>query len=230
MLRLNEVHSFYGNSHILRGINLGIHSGSIAALVGRNGMGKSTTINTIMSLQPCRSGKIIFKGLDITGLQTYKIARMGVALVPQGRRIFPSLTVKENLLMGCKNNNFIVSDLEALYQLFPILKIRTDQKAGSLSGGEQEMLCIGRALLSRPDLVLMDEPFEGLAPAIVNVLMTKLAELRNDGLSILLVEQNVKAAMEIADYFFVMEKGQIVFEGNPRQTEYAEIKKFIMSC
>ncbi|MGI5920717.1 MAG: ABC transporter ATP-binding protein [Syntrophomonadaceae bacterium] len=218
MLSLHNVHTYYDESHILQGVSLKVASGSIVALLGRNGMGKTTTINSIMGMQTPRSGDIFFKGINIAGLPPYKINRMGMSIVPQGRRIFPSLTVKENLLLGVsgkspkKNSRF---DLDTIYSWFPILRVRANQPSQILSGGEQEMLCIGRALISDPDLILMDEPFEGLAPIIIKELVQKLQELNSMGLSILLVEQNLALALSIADYVYVMNKGMIVLEGAP---------------
>jgi branched-chain amino acid transport system ATP-binding protein len=222
VLELQNVHTYYGESHILQGVSLKVPPGSLVALLGRNGMGKSTAIHTIMGLQVPRSGSIFFKGLQIAGLPAYRIAGMGMAIVPQGRRIFHSLTVKENLMLGLREKHQgeeRAFDLERIYDLFPILKIRAGQQSQHLSGGEQEMLCISRALISNPDLVLMDEPFEGLAPVIVGDLVHKLKELNNIGLSILLVEQNVPVALQIADYVYVMEKGRITLEGTPANPE-----------
>jgi branched-chain amino acid transport system ATP-binding protein len=231
MLEVYNIHTYYGESHVLQGVSLRLAAGSLIALLGRNGMGKSTTINTIMGIQPSRSGRIVFKGTDISHENTYKIARMGMAIVPQGRHIFPSLTVKENLILGINHRKsfYTAFNLDNVLDLFPALKLRLNQLGNHLSGGEQEMLCIGRALLGNPDLILMDEPFEGLAPVIVQNLITMLTHLKNQGLSILLVEQNVPAALQMADHVYVMEKGKIVLEGVPGNSEWqAQVQKCIL--
>ncbi len=232
MLELQDVHTYYGESHVLQGVNLKVPAGSMVALLGRNGMGKSTTINTIMGLRKPRQGEIFFKGKQIAGLPAYQTACMGMAIVPQGRRIFRSLTVKENLLLGLREKGNPVNkefNLDRIYDLFPILKVRSSQQSQHLSGGEQEMLCIGRALITNPDLILMDEPFEGLAPIIIGEIVLTLKALKKTGLSILLVEQNVPVALQMADFVYVMEKGRIALEGTPEGPDwYSRIQSTIL--
>lgn len=216
MLELHDVHAYYGDSHILHGVSLEVKSGSVVAVLGRNGMGKTTLTRTIMGFTPVHDGRILFKGKDITRLQSYRVARMGIGLVPQGRRVFPSLSVKENLTMaarGCERSG--AWDLERVYKTFPILKERTDTRGTLLSGGEQQMLTIARALMTNPELLLMDEPSEGLAPAIVDEVGRIIGELKRSGVSILLVEQNLPMALAAADYVYVISKGANVFESPP---------------
>lgn len=231
MLQLDEIHTYYGDSHILQGVTMEVPQGSITTLLGRNGMGKTTTIHSIIGLIPPKKGKIKFKGVDITGLPAYQIAQMGIALVPQGRRIFRSLTVKENLIMGWRRGKEgkLENDLERIYDLFPILKERSQQSGQHLSGGEQQMLAIGRALMTNPELILMDEPFEGLAPTIIKDIHRKIFELKNSGLSILLVEQNIHMALKLADYVYIMNKGRIIYEGTINQLKGVEEIKYLLT-
>jgi len=230
MLRLDDVHTYYGDSHILQGVTLEVPEGSVIALLGRNGMGKTTTIHSIIGFTPPVKGQIIFRGINIAGLQPYQIARLGIALVPQGRRIFPSLTVKENLAIGWqkKKGTQLINNLEHIYSLFPVLKEREKHLGEHLSGGEQQMLAIGRALMTHPKLILMDEPLEGLAPTIIQDIYKKIMELKTGGYSILLVEQNIHLALKIADYVYIMNKGKIIYAGNTKEIEIKEkIKKFL---
>ncbi|MDK2824325.1 MAG: branched-chain amino acid transport system ATP-binding protein [Clostridia bacterium] len=231
MLQLDEIHTYYGDSHILQGVTMEVPQSSITTLLGRNGMGKTTTIHSIIGLIPPKKGKIKFKGVDITGLPAYQIAQMGIALVPQGRRIFRSLTVKENLIMGWRRGKEgkLENDLERIYDLFPILKERSQQSGQHLSGGEQQMLAIGRALMTNPELILMDEPFEGLAPTIIKDIHRKIFELKNSGLSILLVEQNIHMALKLADYVYIMNKGRIIYEGTINQLKGVEEIKYLLT-
>ncbi len=216
MLELVDVHTYYGESYVLQGISLQVKEGSVVALLGRNGMGKTTTIRSIIGFTPPRRGMIRFKGRDIVGLQPYKIARMGIGLVPQGRQIFPSLSVKENLTMSARGTGKPEAwSLERVYSLFPILKERASCKGNLLSGGEQQMLTIGRALMTNPDLLLMDEPSEGLAPLLVREVGHIISQLKESGFSILLVEQNLPMALGIADYAYIVSKGIIVYESTP---------------
>ncbi|MDP4126069.1 MAG: ABC transporter ATP-binding protein [Bacillota bacterium] len=230
MLRLNEVHAHYGESHILHGVSMKVEKGSVVALLGRNGMGKTTTIHAIIGFNPPTKGEILFNGTNINGFPPNKISRMGMALVPQGRRIFRSLTVKENLILGFRNNKIKDNhNLERIYELFPVLQERAKQLGRNLSGGEQQMLAIARALMTEPEMILMDEPFEGLAPTIIKDIGLKIEELKNSGLSILLVEQNIHFAAKIADYLYIMNKGEIVYGGTPEQfhSEEDQWKRFI---
>jgi branched-chain amino acid transport system ATP-binding protein len=224
MLELTNVHTYYGESYILHGISLNVKRASIAALLGPNGMGKTTTVRSIIGFTPPRSGMIQFKGNRIESLPSYKICQMGMALVPQGRRIFPSLSVEENLVIGERGMGW---SLERAYSFFPILKERAKQKGNLLSGGEQQMLCIARALLTNPDFLLMDEPSEGLAPLLVQEIGDIIAQLKSDGLSIFLVEQNLPLALRVSDYVYILNKGIIVYQSTVEElsnNEEAKIK------
>jgi branched-chain amino acid transport system ATP-binding protein len=213
VLELVDVHTYYGESYVLQGISLEVQDGSVVALLGRNGMGKTTTVRSIIGFSPPRHGILRFKGREITHFHSYRIAQMGVGLVPQGRLIFPSLSVKENLTMAAKarggNQNW---DLDRVYSHFPILKERSNLKGNLLSGGEQQMLAIGRALMTNPDLLLMDEPSEGLAPLLVIQIGQIIGQLKERGFSILLVEQNYPMALKVSDYAYIISKGKIVYE------------------
>jgi branched-chain amino acid transport system ATP-binding protein len=213
MLELIDVHTYYGESYVLQGISLVVRKGSVAVLLGRNGMGKTTTIRSIIGFTPPRRGELRFGGIEITHLHSYQIAQMGIGLVPQGRHIFPSLSVKENLTMAARvrgeNQDW---SLERVYSQFPILKERSNLKGNLLSGGEQQMLAIGRALMTNPDLLLMDEPSEGLSPLLVIQIGQIIGQLKESGFSILLVEQNYPMALKVSDYAYIISKGQIVYE------------------
>jgi len=218
MLKLIDVHTFYSDSYVLQGISLDLKEGSVVTLLGRNGMGKTTTIRSVIGFTPPRSGNIIFKERDITGLKPHKIAQMGIGLIPQGRRIFPSLTVKENLTMSAREIGVPGAwSLDKIYSLFPLLEKRARHKGTILSGGEQAMLSIGRALMTNPDLLLMDEPSEGLAPMIVQELGRIIIRLKIKGISILLVEQNFPMALGLADYVYIISKGTIVHKSRPEE-------------
>lgn len=220
MLELVDVHTYYGKSHVLRGVYLEVEKGSIVALLGRNGMGKTTVIRSIIGLTPPRYGSVRFNGKECSSLQSYQIARLGIALVPQGRQIFPSLGVKENISIAARHSGKHQAwSLESVYSLFPILKERADLKGNLLSGGEQQMLSIGRALMTNPKLLLMDEPSEGLAPLIVREIGHTIKELKRSGVSILLVEQNLRLALGVADFVYVLSKGEIVYKGRPKELE-----------
>lgn len=218
MLELVDVHTYYGDSHILHGISMEVKAGSVVALLGRNGMGKTTTVRSIIGFTPPRFGVVRFKGKDISGLPSHEICQMGLALVPQGRRIFPSLSVEENLIIGARPAKTGGGwSLERAYSLFPELKRRSKNKGNLLSGGEQQMLCIARALLTNPDLLVMDEASEGLAPFIVREIGKLTLQLKNDGLSVFLVEQNLPMALSISDYVYVLSKGQIVYQSTSEE-------------
>ncbi len=213
MLELIDIHTYYGESHVLQGVSLKIESGSVVALLGRNGMGKTTTVHSIIGFAPPRLGKVIFKGKDITHLQPHKIPQLGIALIPQGRRIFPSLSVKENLTMAARGGkNGGAWTLDRVYSLFPVLKERAGLRGNLLSGGELQMLSIARALMTNPELLLMDEPSEGLAPLIVRELGDIIKELHKSGHTILLVEQNLRMALEVTDYVYILSKGVVVYQ------------------
>lgn len=217
MLKLVDVHTYYGQSYILQGLCLEVKQSSVVALLGRNGVGKTTTIRSIIGFTVPRRGAIRFKGIDVVGLPSYKIAQMGIGLVPQGRRIFPSLSVEENLTMSYRNAGSPSSwSLDKIYFLFPILKERANQKGTLLSGGEQQMLTISRALMTNPDLLLMDEPSEGLSPLIIQEVERVIDQLRESGLSILLVEQNLSMVLSVADYAYIMSRGTVVHESASR--------------
>ena len=218
MLELRDIHTYYGDSYILQGVSLRVEAGQVVSLLGRNGAGKTTTINTIVGFVSPRRGQILFKGQDITHRPSYVIASMGMGLVPQGRRLFPDLTVLENITLAARSSNGHPQwTLERIYELFPVLKARAHHNARQLSGGEQQMVAIARALMTNPDLLLMDEPSEGLAPLLVREIGRVLLELKAQGLSILLVEQNLPLATRVADWAYVMNKGRIVFEGTPAE-------------
>ncbi len=216
MLELIDVHTYYGENHILNGISLEVKAGSVVALLGRNGMGKTTTVRSIMGFTPPRSGQVRFKGRQISGLPPYQICQMGLALAPQGRAIFPSLSVEENLTLGERprkaNGGW---SLQRAYTLFPRLKERARNKGNLLSGGEQQMLCVARAMMTNPELLIMDEASEGLAPMIVREIGELVLRLKKDGLSVLLVEQNLPLALGVSDYLYVVSKGELVFQSTP---------------
>jgi branched-chain amino acid transport system ATP-binding protein len=214
LLDVDRVEAFYGKSQILRALTFGVARGGITALLGRNGMGKTTTLRAIMGLTPPRSGRVRLDGREITGLASHHIARLGVGYVPEGRQLFPHLDVGENLrlaeLSGRGSGRWT---LDAIFEYFPILRERWRQKARSLSGGEQQMLAIARALAGNPLFIMLDEPSQGLAPLLVREVGTLLARLRQDGLTILLVEQNTRLALAVADHVLVLHRGTVVFSG-----------------
>jgi branched-chain amino acid transport system ATP-binding protein len=214
LLALRDVHTYYGDSHILHGVSLTVGAGEVVALLGRNGAGKTTTIRTIIGFTGARAGRVVFQGADVTRLPSHRIARLGVGLVPQGRRIFPDLTVTENLRLA-ERPRAGGWTLARLYESFPRLRERARNHGDQLSGGEQQMVAIGRALMTNPTLLLMDEPSEGLSPLLVREIGQIVAALKRERLSILLVEQNLPFALALADRVYVMNKGQIVFEGDP---------------
>lgn len=216
MLNIENLHVYYGGIHALKGISLEVAEGRIVTLIGANGAGKSTTLRTISGIVRPREGRITFEGRDMMGLPAYEIVGMGIAMVPEGRRVFTNLTVMENLLLGAhtrRDSGDVQRDLEWISELFPILKERASQSAGTLSGGEQQMLAVGRALMSRPRLLLMDEPSLGLAPYLVKEVFKTIRQLHDEGTTILLVEQNARAALRIADYGYILETGEIVLQG-----------------
>ncbi len=214
MLQLSEVHTYYGDSHILHGVSLRLEAGEAVGLLGRNGAGKTTAIRSIVGFTPPRTGSIRFLDQELVGRPAHKIARLGIGLVPQGRRVFPDLTVRENLLLAARERPGGWTLGRALDR-FPRLRERQRQLAGTLSGGEQQMVAIARALMTNPRLLLMDEPSEGLAPMIVREIGAIIAELKAEKLSFMLVEQNLALALDSVDRVYVMNKGAIVFEGTP---------------
>jgi branched-chain amino acid transport system ATP-binding protein len=226
MLEVKDIHSYYGKSHILQGVSMTLNEGELVCLLGRNGVGKSTTLKSIMGLVRPSEGSIRFHGQELIGKQPYEVARLGVGYVPEDRRIFRSLSVHENLLMGVKGSKDAAKNggwtVERVYEKFPKLKDRRDNKGGHLSGGEQQMLTVARTLMGNPQLILIDEPTEGLAPLIVKDVLEMLAAVRNSGVTVLMVEQNFKASIKVADRFYIMGKGQMVFEGNTEALLAAE--------
>jgi branched-chain amino acid transport system ATP-binding protein len=211
MLELTDVHAVYGRSHVLHGVSLRAGEGEIVSLLGRNGAGKSTTLKAIVGVVEVTAGEIRFEGRSLRGVPTHRVARLGIGLVPEDRRIFADLTVMENLLVGARADGGF--PLERVFGLFPKLAVLARQRGGSLSGGEQQMLTIARTLMTGPRLLLLDEPSEGLAPVVVASLADNVAALRRQGLSILMAEQNVKFARRLADRAYIIEKGQIRFDG-----------------
>ena len=228
MLEVVDIHTYYRESRVLNGVSLEVGSGSVIALLGRNGMGKTTTVRSIIGFTPPRHGVIRFKGKEISGLPAHQICQLGLGLVPQGRLIFPSLSVKENLTLGTRRSERKGGwSLERAYSAFPILKERANKRGNLLSGGEQQMLSIARALLTNPDLLLMDEPSEGLAPVIIREVGDIILQLKSDGISVLLVEQNLPMALRVSDYVYILSKGEIVYQSSPeelRRNEDAQSK------
>jgi branched-chain amino acid transport system ATP-binding protein len=213
VLDVRDVHTYYGDSHVLHGVSLSVADGEVLTILGRNGMGKTTLIRSIIGFTAPRQGTVTLKREDVTGWPPYRLVERGVALVPQGRRVFPSLTVRENLDIARRGNGRWT--LERAYELFPRLRERATNRANKLSGGEQQMLAIARALMSNPELLLMDEPTEGLAPLLVREVGRVIGELKREGLSILLVEQNLALALGVADRVHILSRGQIVYTGAP---------------
>lgn len=215
MLKIDKLHAFYGKSHVLHGVHFEVNAGEIVALLGRNGSGRSTTAKAIMGLVDCQ-GSLLWKGQQIGGKKAYEIAHLGIGYVPENRDIFPNLTVHQNLLLGQKNPNRQGRwSHEDMYRMFPRLKEREHTEAGFLSGGEQQMLTLCRTLMGDPDLIIIDEPTEGLAPKIVALVAGYLQELKKRGISVLLIEQKLTIAMQISDRCLVMGHGSIVFQGTP---------------
>ena len=219
MLEVDGIHTYYGESHVLHGVSLRVAPGEAVALLGRNGAGKTTAIRSIVGFTPPRAGRVVFEGQAIERWPAYRIARRGLALVPQGRRIFAPLSVRENLLLGARSTGWT---LERVFALFPRLRERQAQLGGTLSGGEQQILAIARALLTNGRLLLLDEPSEGLAPLIVREIGMILQALKAERLALLLVEQNYHLALRVADRVYVMNKGQIVYQGTPAGLEADE--------
>jgi branched-chain amino acid transport system ATP-binding protein len=227
LLAVRDIHTYYGDSYVLHGVSLELREGQIVAILGRNGMGKTTLIRSVASLTPPRRGEVVFRGTPLTGKPPYAISQDGIAIVPQGRRIFKSLSVRENLalptsvLAGRSRAQRTAGrkhwDLDEVLAEFPQLSERMDNAGGSLSGGEQQMLAIGRALMANPSLILMDEPSEGLAPKLVQRVEEIMRSLRAHGHAILLVEQNLALAMSVADVIYVISSGRFVFQGTPEQ-------------
>lgn len=229
MLKISNLESGYGEMQVLWGVNLEVKEKSITTVLGPNGAGKSTTLKTIFGILKPWNGEIEYFGEDITFIPPHKKVKLGITLVPEGRHLFPNMSVEDNLLMGAylgRAEEKIEDSLELVYSLFPRLKEREKQKAGTLSGGEQQMLAIGRALMTAPSLILMDEPSQGLAPKLVKEVFDTILTLKEEGLTILLVEQNVFASLEISDYAYVLHEGKIAFGGTVDEVKETEdIKK-----
>ncbi|MBN2158136.1 MAG: ABC transporter ATP-binding protein [Spirochaetes bacterium] len=223
MLKIRNLHSGYGNLRILKGVSLHVNPGEIVTIIGGNGSGKSTLLQTVAGMIPVEEGEVLFKGRSIGGETPEKIVAAGCSLVPEGRMIFNAMSVRENLILGAytrfrsDRSGDVASDLEAVYGMFPRLRERENQLGGTLSGGEQQMLAIGRALMARPKLMMLDEPSMGLAPIIVKLIFEEVRKLRDAGNTILLVEQNARAALRIADRGYVIETGQMVLEGTSEE-------------
>ena len=225
MLRVDNLHAFYGKSHVLHGVNLDVGEGEIVSLLGRNGVGRSTTVKAVMGLVQA-TGSIRFKGQSILGLPAFRIAHLGLGYVPENRDIFPTLSVEQNLLLGEKAGKASRWHIDDMYQMFPRLRERRQVQAGVLSGGEQQMLTLCRTLMGDPDLIMIDEPTEGLAPKIVELVAEYLQALKARGISVLLVEQKLAIALDISQRVLVMGRGNIVFEGTPAELrENAAIRK-----
>jgi branched-chain amino acid transport system ATP-binding protein len=228
MLTITDLYSGYGLSEVLKGVTLEVPDGKLVALLGRNGMGKTSLCRSIMGLEPpiIRSGTIDYNGTTITGMPPFKIARFGLGYVPQGRHIFGSLTVVENLSMAhrspAEGNKGEVWDLDRVWEIFPRLAERKSNGGAQLSGGEQQMLAIGRALMTNPGVLIMDEPSEGLAPVLVDQLGERMLDLKRSSLSMLLVEQNYSLALKLADILYVIENGRVVFAGSPEELDASE--------
>jgi branched-chain amino acid transport system ATP-binding protein len=219
-LSVEDVHTYYGKSYILQGVSLQLDPGRVVAVLGRNGVGKTTLLRSILGFVPCRQGRISFKGIDITLKKPHLKVRGGIGYVPQGRQIFPSLSVKENLLINSRrpaNDGHGVWGLDKVLETFPRLAQRLNHKGRQLSGGEQQMLAIGRALIGNPSLLIMDEPTEGLAPLIVREIASLIAAVKAQGMSVLLVEQNFNFAVGAADYVYLIQKGLVVYQSEPDQ-------------
>jgi len=221
MLRMKNLNCSYGECKVLHDTSLEVNEGRLIGLIGRNGVGKTTTLKSIMGLVPHRSGSVHFYEVNLSGIPPYQIPRMGIAYMPQGRHLFPKLTVMENLKIPIVKGELDKKVLEEIFVYFPRLKERLNQKAGTLSGGEQQMLALGRALISKPKMMLMDEPMEGLMPLLVKLIADTVKVINKKGTTILLVEQNLKTIKNICQGIYIMEKGSIVYEGTPSELEGA---------
>ena len=225
MLKIENINTYYGDSHILFDLSLEVTEGSIVSVLGRNGMGKTTVCRSIVGVTPPRDGTITFKGEKISGMEPHKIARKGIAYVPQGRGIFASLSVKENLTVGARGQDKPNAwTLERVYDFFPILEKRAGMPGNLLSGGEQQMLAVGRALMTNPDLLIMDEPSEGLAPLVIKQIGEVITRLKGQ-LTVFLVEQNFNMALSVADYVYIISKGQVVHQCKPEELRHDEETK-----
>jgi branched-chain amino acid transport system ATP-binding protein len=232
LLKVEQIDTFYSQSHVLQGVSLSIREGEVVCLLGRNGVGKTTTLRSVMGLTPPRSGKIFLKDSDITGRPPFQVANMGIGYMPDDRRIFPDLTLFENLELARRlsRKGKVQWNIEKIYNLFPVFVDLKDRKGIHLSGGEQKMLAIGRALMKNPDLLLLDEPSEGLAPLIVQNLIEVLSRIRGEGITILLADQNLKFCRKTSDRGYILEKGMVQFEGTMEEIWQNEeiVKKYLV--
>lgn len=228
VLQVESIDAFYGQAHVLHGVNLQVGAGERVALVGRNGVGKTTVVNTILNIATMRNGRISFNGVVQKKLRPYSAARAGISVVPQGRRIVPGLTIEENLLLGAAAKRPGPWNLERVYDLFPILRERAKTPGTALSGGQQQMLAIGRAVMANPSLVILDEPSEGLAPVIVDQLADIFNRLADDGTALLLIEQNLSLISRVAARYYVMAKGSIIQEGLNQGLDTSDLYKYIV--
>ncbi|MCZ6558962.1 MAG: ABC transporter ATP-binding protein [SAR324 cluster bacterium] len=222
MLEVENIHTYYGDSYILQGLSMVLEKGTILGVLGRNGVGKTTLVNSLVGFNPPRRGRIVFKGTEITHNSSFATVRSGMGLVPQGRRVFSSLSVEENLSVARREGGRNIWNLDRIYELFPRLQERRRQRAKTLSGGEQQMLAIGRGLMTNPDCLIMDEPTEGLAPIIIQEVWRVISRLKEEGLSILLVEQNMALALKLVDYVHIISKGTVVHSCEPAALEANE--------
>jgi branched-chain amino acid transport system ATP-binding protein len=216
MLKVDQLHTYYGESHVLQGIDLFVAPAQCVAVLGRNGAGKTTTLRSVLGLAPARRGRVVFNGIDITRLPTHRIVKLGIAFVPEDRGIFPTVTVEEHLAIayGASKHRPRRKPIEHVFEIFPRLAERRRSLGGQLSGGEQQMLAIGRALVAGPDLMILDEPSEGLAPVIIEKLEAVLMDVKASGIPVLLVEQNYHLATQLADYVYVLSQGRVQFAGD----------------
>jgi branched-chain amino acid transport system ATP-binding protein len=232
ILNIDQINTFYGQSHALQGVSLSIHKGEVVCLLGRNGVGKTTTLRSIIGLTPPRSGRILLKGIDVMGKHPFQIAKMGIGYVPDDRRIFPDLTLFENLELARRLSNKanIQWTFEKIYDLFPVFVNLKERKGNQLSGGEQKMLAIGRALMKNPDILLLDEPSEGLAPLVVQNLAEVIGRIRSEGVTILLADQNLKFCRKTSDRGYILEKGMIQYQGVMEEIwkNEAIVKKYLV--
>lgn len=222
LLKVSNLHTYYGPVHALRGILFTVKEGVICAILGRNGAGKTTTLKSILGLVKPKSGSINFKGIELRGLPTHKIVKYGIGYSPEDRQIFPDLTVQENLEMGLGNHKTKAEDMKAVYEIFPELQALRNRKGLYLSGGQQKMLAIARSIIGKPELVLLDEPFEGLSPGLARKFISNVKKIREMGISILLAESNIRYALEVADRLYVLERGEIIFEGGVNEFRKVE--------
>ena len=232
ILNIDQINTFYGQSHVLQGVSLSIHKGEVVCLLGRNGVGKTTTLRSIIGLTPPRSGRILLKGIDVAGKPPFQIAQMGIGYVPDDRRIFPDLTLFENLELARRlsKKGKVQWTFQKIYDLFPVFVELKERKGIQLSGGEQKMLAIGRALMKNPDLLLLDEPSEGLAPLVVQNLAEVIGRIQSEGVTILLADQNLKFCRKTSDRGYILEKGMIQYQGSMEEIWQDEeiVKKYLV--